>query len=292
MFDCALGAFGTLKPEVKKWWDEAGQTEAKGKKRAGSPSYSEAAKQQPAAKAQRTASGGAGPSRLAKMGLPTVPGKTAQEVKAIADANPAACVGCGRTGHRYAQCPSKGLDTLTLPHACLAEVASYVDDKAQHCNALPALIAESDPLQTSVMPAHVWRRCAKLTKQFDLLVGCNAADIDQTCMTPDEFCSSLHEGHAFINASQCSPFEAKQLILHAQLCRKRKAFSAVYLLPSGKDAVWKSLLADVSHIARLRLTSSMRVHAYYQRIFVPDLSSWPCQIAGQAPLRLRLRLRL
>ena len=250
--------------------------------------HGDAAKQpfQPAAKVQRTASGGSQPSRLGKPGLPEVPGKTAAEVKAFADAHPGACLLCGSTAHRFAHCPQKQAGQAPipwpLPHACLTEYAHSVDDKAQQPVALPLPETESDVLQTSVLPGHIWRRCAKLTKPFDLFVGCHTTNTDMPSLTPDRFCSSLHEGHAFINASRCSPLEAKQLIVHAQFCRKRKAFSAVYLLPAGKDAAWKSLLADVSHIVRLRLTSKLHVHAYYQRVFVPDLSSWPCHIAGSA----------
>ena len=87
------------------------------------------------------------------------------------------------------------------------------------------------------MPGHVWKRLSKLSKPFDLLVGCNANGRDDDCMTMDAFLAKLHEAHALIDASRCSPFEAKQMIRHAQLCRKRKAFSAVYLLPSNKDAI-------------------------------------------------------
>ena len=55
----------------------------------------------------------------------------------------------------------------------------------------------------------------------------------------------------------------------------------MYLLPSNKDAVWESLILEVPHIARMRLSAKQFVHAYCQRIFVPELNSWPCEIAGR-----------
>ena len=279
LFDRVRVVFVAMKPECHEWWETKQLALGKGKaKRV--ETFAEAAARP--AKVARVGSASNQPSRLGKVGLPDIPGMTPAQVKAAADANPDGCLLCGQKGHRYAHCPTRGqvADTLPKTFACLTETAISVDDKALQSDALPS--TESDLLQSSVMPGQVWRRCAKLTKPFDLLVGCHASDTDTECLTPDLFLSSLHEGHAFINASRCSPFEAKQLILHAQECRKRKSFSAVYLLPSRKDAAWKSLLADVSHVARLRLTSKLYVHAYYQRTFVPDLSSWPCHIAGQA----------
>ena len=265
--------------ECKEWWARHRPDKGKGKR---SDTFVEVVSRP--AKTQRTNSGPQ-PSRFGKPGLPEVPGKTPAEVKAQADAHPSDCIGCGSSTHRWAHCPKNTkrgqvLDALPMTYACLSRTAAPVHDFAlQQAAALPD--AESDTLQSSVLPGHIWRRCAKLTKPFDMLIGCHAIDSDIACLTPDEFLSSLHEGHAFINASRCTALEAKQLIVHAQNCRKRKSFSAVYLLPSGKDAAWSSLLSDVSHVARLRLTSRLHVHAHYQRVFVPDLSSWPCQIAGQ-----------
>ena len=131
------------------------------------------------------------------------------------------------------------------------------------------------------MPGHIWRRLSKLTKPFDLIIGCHATGTAAASMTPDQFLTTLHEGHALIDASRCTPFAAKQLIVHAQACRKRKAFSAVYLLPASKDAIWKNLVSDAPHVARLRLTAKLHVHAHYHRIFVPELNSWPCRLAGK-----------
>ena len=106
LFDAARDTYATLGPEIREWWDSHVATKAKGKRRTDSPTYSDAAKQpfQPAAKVQRTASGGSQPSRLGKPGLPEVPGKTAAEVKAFADAHPGACLLCGSTAHRFAHC--------------------------------------------------------------------------------------------------------------------------------------------------------------------------------------------
>ena len=100
-------------------------------------------------------------------------------------------------------------------------------------------------------------------------------------MTPDQFLTALHEGYALIDASRCTPLAAKQLILHAQACGKRKAFSAVYLLPASKDSDWKNLVGDAPHVAGLRMTAKLHVHAHHHRISVPNLNSWRCRLAGQ-----------
>ena len=142
-------------------------------------------------------------------------------------------------------------------------------------------MSDADWDQHYVMPGHIWRRLSKLTKPFDLIIGCHATGTAAASMTPDQFLTTLHEGHALIDANRCTPFAAKQLIVHAQACRKRKAFSAVYLLPASKDAIWKNLVSDAPHVARLRLTAKLHVHAHYHRIFVPELNSWPCRLAGQ-----------
>ena len=211
-------------------------------------------------------------------------GSAAEEVKALADAS--LCVGCGKAGHRCSQCHDrKGqastplLDQLASACTLVAKPAVLHDDASPQ----PAadLMSEADCYQHSVLPGHIWRSLSKLTKPFDLIIGCNATGTAAASMTPDQFLTTLHEGHALIDASRCTPFAAKQLILHAQACRKRKAFSAVYLLPASKDAVWKNLVSDAPHVAKLRLTFKLHVHAHYHRIFVPELNSWPCRLAGQ-----------
>ena len=52
--------------------------------------------------------------------------------------------------------------------------------------------------------------------------------------------------------------------------------SPVYLFASNKDAVWKLLILEVPHNARMRLSAKQFVHTCYQRSFVPELNSWPC----------------
>ena len=66
-----------------------------------------------------------------------------------------------------------------------------------------------------------------------------------------------------------------------QQCRELQGFSAVYLLPACKDASWKALLRDVAHIARVKVSANLHLHAYDQRVFIPDLTVWPCTLAGE-----------
>ncbi len=216
-------------------------------------------------------------------GLPRVPGQSDAETKRRADMG--VCIGCGIAGHCWNACPycpnnkQRQAPLCSVISACPEDQLSPQIDQSMHDDALTQ--SATNVHQCSIMPGHIWKRLAKLTKPFDLMVGCNPADATAVSKTPDQFLDGMPEGHALINLSRCSALQAKQLIMHAQECRKRKAFTAVYLLPSNKDAMWKSLIGDVPHIARLRLTSQLWVHAHYQRAFVPDLFSWPCQIAGQ-----------
>ncbi len=286
LFETARELAHRLAGPCQKWWEERSATLAKGKaKQPRSESYAEAAARP--SKGLRLDAAGRSSSRFAppqRAGLPPIPGKSAEEVKALADAG--LCLGCGRPGHRWGSCPDRKGQAST-PHsdqlatACtlVAEPAVLPDDASLQ----PAadLMSDADCDQHSVMPGHVWRRLSKLTKPFDLIIGCHATGTAAASMTPDQFLTTLHEGHALIDASRCTPFAAKQLIVHAQACRKRKAFSAVYLLPASKDAIWKNLVSDAPHVARLRLTAKLHVHAHYHRIFVPELNSWPCRLAGK-----------
>ena len=55
----------------------------------------------------------------------------------------------------------------------------------------------------------------------------------------------------------------------------------MYLLPACKDVSWRFLLRDVAHIARVKVSANLHLHAYHQRVFIPDLTVWPCTLAGQ-----------
>ena len=48
-----------------------------------------------------------------------------------------------------------------------------------------------------------------------------------------------------------------------------------------EDASWKALLRDVAHIARVKVSANLHLHAYHQRVFSPDLTVWPCTLAGE-----------
>ena len=88
----------------QKWWEEHTATLAKGKaKQPRSESFAEAAARP--AKGPRLDVAGRSSSRFApqRAGLPANPGKSQEEIKALADAG--LCLGCGRPGHRWSVCP-------------------------------------------------------------------------------------------------------------------------------------------------------------------------------------------
>ena len=158
--------------------------------------------------------------------------------------------------------------------------------------ALPAeALSLHESAQAEVLPkvgkqfaltASAFALLQKPTKSFDMLVDCivHASKLPSQSVT--EFLgTSSHKGHALINASTCTAHEARSLILHVQQRRKLQEFSAVYLLPACKDASWKTLLRDVAHIARVKVSANLHLHAYHQRVFIPDLTVWPCTLAGE-----------
>ena len=195
LFDYARQAMAQVPEMCQKWFDE--RKVKLGKRPA---SFAEAVSRP--AKTTRTTTA-TQPSRTGKPGLPKVDGKSADEVKRLADKDPKACFECGSHKHRYVDCPNRQAQNATdMPGlaACLTESADS-DDQSLQCAALTMPDAGCD--QSSMMPGHIWKRCAKLTKPFDMLVGCNATDHDLPALTYDKFLETLHEGHAFINASRC-----------------------------------------------------------------------------------------
>ena len=176
LFETARDMAHKIAGPCQKWWDERAATLAKGKaKQPRSETFAEAAARP--AKGLRLDVAGRSSSRFApaRTGLPVVPGKTLEEVKALADAN--LCVGCGQAGHRYSQCRDrKGqastplLDQLATACTLVAEPDVLHDDASPQ----PAadLMSEADCYQHSVLPWHIWRRLSKLTKPFELIIGC------------------------------------------------------------------------------------------------------------------------
>ncbi len=61
---------------------------------------------------------------------------------------------------------------------------------------------------------------------------------------------------------------------------KSKPLSAVYLLPSQRDPSWTRLLTGVAQILRVKISQNVHVHAYHERLFIPDLTAWSCTLAG------------
>ena len=143
----------------QKWWEERSATLAKGKaKQPRSESFAEAAAR--AAKGLRLDVAGRSSSRFApqRTGLPAIPGKSPEEVKALADAG--LCLGCGKPGHRWSVCPDRKGQASTplsdqLATACtlVAESAVLPDDASPQ----PAadLMSDADCYQYSVMPGHI-----------------------------------------------------------------------------------------------------------------------------------------
>ena len=99
LFERARHIIHKAQPHCLEWWDRQQTAISKGKRPA---TFAEAAAAP--AKAQRTASGPkpAQQARAANPGLLTVPIKTAEEIKSLADRN--LCMGCGSAAHRWKDC--------------------------------------------------------------------------------------------------------------------------------------------------------------------------------------------
>ena len=144
----------------QKWWEERSATLAKGKaKQPRSETFAEAAARP--AKGLRLDVAGRSSSRFApqRTGLPSVPGKSAEEIKALADAG--LCVGCSKPGHRWSACPDRKGQASTPLSDQLATACTLVADPAVlHDDASPQpaadLMSDADCYQHSVLPGHVW----------------------------------------------------------------------------------------------------------------------------------------
>ena len=116
LFETARELAHRLAGPCQKWWEERQAALVKGKaKQPRSESYAEAAARP--AKGLRLDAAGRSSSRFApqqRTGLPPIPGKSAEEVKALADAG--LCLGCGRPGHRWGSCPDRKGQAST-PHS-------------------------------------------------------------------------------------------------------------------------------------------------------------------------------
>ena len=227
--------------------------------------------------------GGQSSSSCLGPGLPKVPGKSEDEVRSLVQRS--LCAGCGKDGHVWAKCRTNPANKGQVAGpADLSELPSSASCMSMQETSPVAHTGEEPALPEACIkvakPCTFVPRLQRLTKHFDLLVGCQTSKSSAKCIEFSEFLSTMPEGHALIDMSTCSPLQTRQLIQHAQNCRKLKTFSAVYLLPSSKDAAWKSLLQDLPHIARERIAAKEYVHAYYQRPFVPDMTAWSCQLAG------------
>ena len=208
-----------------------------------------------------------------------IPGKSEGNVLALVWAGK--CANCKEKGHHANVCPRQ-VPAFVAAAALLPAQAA----------ALPAeALSLHEPAQADALPkagkqfaltASAFALLQQRTKNFDMLVDCIVHAGKLTSQSVTAFLdTSSHTGHALVNASTCTAHEARSLILHAQQCRKLQEFSAVYLLLACKDASWKFLLKDMAHIARVIVSANLHLHAYHLRVFIPDLTVWPCTLAGQ-----------
>ena len=189
------------------------------------------------------------------------------------------CLKCGQSGHRAREC-ANGPNAARQRTFCPPPIVAAMLDS--HLQKHDASIKGGLPS----LPYSSLKALEVRTQPFTSMVGCACDEFPGSKLNFDMFLSSMHEGHVLLDLSSAKPHEARNVILHAQNCRKERSLGIVYLLPKMKDSAWKALLTNAAGLTSVypclkQNGKSTKAHALYEAPMVAGLSTiWSCNVAG------------